>query len=401
MRYHTRWIEKTVTGLAATRPAVYIGGARQAGKTTLLRHLFPTLPYVTFDSPTAQRQAMDDPRHFIGQWDGPVILDEVQYVPELMRYIKMAIDEHRKPGRWLLTGSQQYAMMRGLSETLAGRVGIARLLPFSAREWRGTPAGDWPSYARDGAGRRPQAIRQVWRTIRHGLFPELCTSGKIGETQWFDSYVQTYLERDLRTQLRVGDLREFERFLRAVAVRTGQMVNYADLARDVGIAVSTAREWVSALQSGFQVYLLEPYHRNLGKRLTKSPKLYWHDTGLAAYLLNIRTDEEAMRSPFRGALFENWVVMELLKTLEPQTGRPAVWYWRTSNGTEVDVIVESGSKLWPVEIKSGATFHDSWLAGMRSFRTLYGNEAAEGTVFNTGEHGSFSSDAYLYDMRRW
>ena len=399
--YRHRWIEKAVRALARTRPALYVGGARQVGKTTLLRATFPRARYVSFDLPVEQRRALDDPRLFIETCGRQAILDEIQHVPDLLPYLKAAMDADRRPGRWLLTGSQHYAAMRHLSETLAGRVGILSLQPFSVREWHGRPPGSWPAWMTAQARRPPCPHEQFWQHVQRGMFPELCVAPRINPANWFDSYLISYLERDLRSQLRVGSIRDFERFLRAVAVRTAQLVNYTDLARDVGIAVSTAREWVSVLEGGFQVRLLEPYHRNLGKRLVKSPKLYWLDTGLAAHLLGIRSADELIRSPFAGALFENWVVAEIGKQLSAGMDRPPLWFWQTSNGTEVDLVVEQGSRLWPCEIKTGTTFRDGWIAGLRRFLLAYGAHAAHGTVINLGEHQRLSRDIVLANARCW
>lgn len=403
MQYRRRWLEERVRALARTRPVVYIGGARQVGKTTLLRAVFPRAHYVSFDLPSVQRQALDDPVWFVQscQEHAQVILDEIQHVPELLPYLKTAVDTRRRAGQWLLTGSQHYTAIRQLSETLAGRVGIVTLPPFAVREWQAEQAGEWPSWMWKGSGATVCRMDAFWQRLLRGMYPELCASRRIDSENWFESYIMTYLERDLRTQLRVGNVRDFERFLRVAAVRTGQLVNFTDMARDVGIAVSTAREWVSVLEAGFHLRLLEPYHRNLGKRLIKSPKLYWGDTGLAAHLLGIRTAEEVQRSPFMGALFENWVIGEINKQLVSTEARPHMWFWRTSNGTEVDLVVEKGGRLWPCEIKAGTTVRPGWFSGLHSFRETYSDETGDGIVVNLGEQGEYGRGMRLVNARVW
>ncbi len=401
MRYRRRWLEDSLRRLARTRPVVYVGGARQVGKTTLLRAVFPRARYVSFDLPGVQRQALDDPAWFVRSCQGPVILDEIQHVPELMPYVKTAVDERRRSGQWLLTGSQHYTAIRQLSETLAGRVGILTLPPFAVREWRGGDAGRWPAWMWAGSAGAPCSTAAFWKRLLRGMYPEPCASRRIDVGNWFESYIMTYLERDLRTQLRVGSVRDFARFLRAAALRTGQLVNFTDMARDVGIAVSTAREWVSVLEAGYHVRLLEPYHRNRGKRLVKSPKLYWGDTGLAAHLLGVRTVDELQRSPFAGALLENWVISEIGKQLLGSGLQPQMWFWRTSNGTEVDLIVEHGGKLWPCEVKAGMTARPGWFSGLHSFSETYADDSADAIVINLGGHEQYGRRIRLVNARCW
>lgn len=400
MNYKHRWLENSLLKSAQTRPAVYVGGARQVGKTTLLRNVFPDARYVSFDLPNVQKQIMDDPLWFIESCTQQVILDEIQHVPDLLPYIKSAIDKNRQPGKWLLTGSQHYTAIRHLSETLAGRVSILTLPSFASREWRGEKAEEWRTWMLSNDNTQTGDINEFWTQLLRGTFPEICANSTLDTENWFESYIMTYLERDLRTQLRVGNVRDFDRFLRVAAVRTAQLVNFSDLARDVGIAVSTAKEWMSVLEAGYHVQLLEPYHRNKGKRLIKSPKLYWGDTGLAAHLLGIRTLEELRRSPFLGALFENWVISEINKNFICKETRPRLWFWRTSNGTEVDIIVEKDAKLWPCEIKASSTFRPSWLNGLRSFRETYGTEVALSFIINLGTHEECGRDTYLVDVRK-
>ncbi|MDD5686744.1 MAG: ATP-binding protein [Elusimicrobia bacterium] len=400
--YRKRWLEKKLIKLVKTRPVVYIGGARQTGKTSILKHTFPKIRYISFDSPTERIRALEDPKGFLEAVSTPVILDEIQYVPELMIYIKMNVDNRRKPGMYILTGSQQYTLLKGLSESLAGRVGILNLRPFSTREWM--------KYNKIGIDKLIEVackknkgvpIKEIYKSMLTGGYPEILGNASVDLNNWFASYISTYLERDLRVYLKVGNLRDFERFMRVLAIRAGQLLSYSDLARDIGIAVSTAKEWVSSLCAGYQVLLMEPYYNNLGKRVIKSPKLYFGDTGLLCSLLGIRSVDELSRSPYLGNIFENWILLELMKSDETEINSGNFWYWRTVNNTEVDLIYDNKGRLTPMEIKLSQTFKSNWISGLKSFISNYNKSTNSGIVVNSGEHGKFNSDICFYNVRNW
>jgi predicted AAA+ superfamily ATPase len=330
----TREIEDSLLRSARTRPAVVLTGARQTGKTTTLRRLFPAHRFVSLDLPTEAEQAEKEPSAFLGRHPPPVVIDEVQYAPALLRHLKTAIDQDRSAhGRYLLTGSQKFTLMRGVSESLAGRVDVLELEGLSLREIRTAHRGV-----------------TVEAALLRGSLPELHANPDIDGVAFYNSYLATYLERDIRSLARVGSLRDFERFLRACALRSANLLNKAELARDVGIAPSTANEWLSMLETSGQVVLLEPYFSNRTKSLAKSPKLYLADTGLLCALLNVRSEEELRRSPLAGAIWETFVCAQL-RHRERRAGRAkSLYFWRDRT-REVDFVVETGGRLELLEAK--------------------------------------------------
>ncbi len=355
------WIERkcqsTLRSLCEQFPAVVVTGARQAGKTALVQKVFPDHTYVSLDLPSLAAQAEHSPEAFLKAHGTPLVLDEVQYAPALFRHLKAAIDaEKKKPGRFILTGSQVFPLMQGVSESLAGRCGVLSLYPLSLAEVR-EAFGDFDEN----------------EYILKGGYPELHARPEIHPPFWYASYLATYLERDVRNLLHVGSLRDFDRFLRAVAIRTGQILSYSDIARDVGIAPNTARKWLSALQASGQILLLEPYHRNLGKRLTKSPKLYMCDTGLAAFLMGFETWEALARHPAIGAVWETHVVMQVVKHFASQGRQVPLWFWRTVQGAEVDLLIEQGGRFLAMEAKFTEHPEKETLKGFDALRRFYGD----------------------------
>jgi predicted AAA+ superfamily ATPase len=347
-----RQLAPTLQRLARSFPVLAITGPRQSGKTTLVRHLFPDKPYVSLEDPTERAFAAEDPKGFLARFTQGAIFDEAQRWPDLFSYLQGMVDEDRSPGRFILTGSQQFGLMAGVTQSLAGRVAMSRLLPFSAAEIAGVGNGQC------------NLDDVLWR----GGYPALNIGTQTRPVDWFASYISTYLERDVRQVLQVQDLAIFQRFVRLCAGRTGQLLNLSALASEAGITHTTARAWLSVLESSDVLFLLTPYHRNFGKRLVKSPKLYFVDTGLACWLLGIRQAEHLSLHPARGALFENWVVTEFLKHRANQ-GQPAdLHFWRDNNGLEADLVYETGTGLLQtVEIKSGQTPTSDYVrAGQRS-----------------------------------
>ena len=325
-------------------PAVAITGPRQAGKSTMLRQLLPDYAYVTLDDPLARRQALEDPELLLNSAGDRVVLDEIQYAPPLLPYIKMRIDRHRSvKGRFVLTGSQQFALMKGLGETLAGRIALLELLPFGMEE-----------AIHAGVSAEPRTA--FVRTCLRGSFPELVLDAKLDARRWYASYVQTYLERDIRTVYDIGSLREFGCFLQLLAARCSQTLNLSTLATDVGVAVNTVKRWVSILEACRIVFLLPPYHRNLGTRIVKAPKVYFSDAGLVCYLTGLRDADHLMAGPLAGPLFESFCVQEALKVTLALGAHPRFYYLRTKAGLEVDLIVEGANgQLRPFEFKLSQT----------------------------------------------
>jgi hypothetical protein len=350
-----RKYEPTLKALFRQFPAVVVTGPRQVGKTSLVRHAFPSHTYVSLDVPSMAEQAEKSPEAFIQSFAEPLIIDEVQYAPSLFRHLKVRIDQDKHPGRFILTGSQGFALMHGISESLAGRCGVLSMLNLSARELKDS--------------RQPfDDIDYIFK----GGYPELYERPAIDPHFWYGAYFSTYLERDVRNILNVGNLRDFDRFLRAVAVRTGQVLSYSDLARDVGVAPNTAKQWISVLQASGQIVLLEPYHRNLGKRLVKSPKLYMADTGLAAFLMGFESRESVLRHPVIGALWETHVIMQVVKHFASKGKNIPLWFWRTGQGAEVDLLVEHGGRFVAIEAKFAEAPDATALKGMDALRKFYG-----------------------------
>lgn len=364
------WIKRILAGelrqLTASFPVVALVGPRQVGKTSLLEHDFPEFRYVSLDTASQAEMAETRPAEFLQRFPPPVIIDEVQYAPALFRHIKAYVDAHRNTnGLFLLTGSQNYALMQEISDSLAGRAAVIPFLGLSGAEWLASPAAAGSTWGR------------FW--LRGG-YPGLWNNDPaVSRERWYQGYLATYLERDVRNILRVGSLRDFERFLRACAARCAQTLNMSDLGRDVGISATTAREWIGALQASNQILLLEPYHRSLGKRLVKSPKLYFTDTGLAAFLMGL-TDDAPPPEHVGGALWENHVVGQWLRWRHWLHPEATLWYWRDSGGHEVDLLVEWQQRLFGIECKykERPDAHD--LRGLRRLREFYGDATIPGFV---------------------
>jgi predicted AAA+ superfamily ATPase len=352
-----RTLSETLRRLAQSFPVVAITGPRQSGKTTLARAVFADKPYVSLEDPIERTFAMEDPHGFLARFKNGAVFDEAQRWPDLFSYLQGMVDDQRAPGRFVVTGSQQFGLLAGVTQSLAGRVGLTRLLPLAFDEM-------------------PAASRQlsIDSILLLGGYP-LLHSQPILASDWFASYVATYIERDVRQVLNIQDMGVFQRFLRLCAGRSGQLLNLSALAGEAGVSHSTARAWLSVLESSDLVFLLPPYHRNFGKRLVKTPKLYFLDAGLACWLLAIRSPEVLALHPSRGALFETWVVSEFVKG-RFNLGRPAdLYFWRDNNGLEADLIFEVDTRLQPVEIKSGQTVTRDYVRAGQAAGRFAGDEA--------------------------
>jgi predicted AAA+ superfamily ATPase len=354
----------------------------------LLKHVFGSgVGYVSLEPPDVRAAATADPRGFLAMHPAPVIFDELQYAPDLLPYIKERIDERRGArGQYFLTGSQNLLLTRQVTESLAGRAAMLRLLPMSQREEFGRSGEPLPWEARrKNLAAESRGPSDLWKSLLRGGYPELVAEPGRDVSLWHSSYVQTYLERDVRSLRQVGDLTSFQSFLRALAARTGQLLNLTDLSRDLGVAVNTAKAWLSILEATFQVIVLRPYHANVGKRLVKTPKVYFGDTGMLCYLAGLKDPEHAAAGPLGGAIFETAVLLEIVKAFVNRGEEPQIHFWRTSTGVEVDLVVEAGGVLTPVEVKVSSTPRPAMASGINAFQEDLGDNAGAGFVVHPGE----------------
>ena len=363
-----RQMTEQILEAATQYPAVAVTGPRQSGKTTLCRELFPNYAYVNLERPDVRQFAIDDPNGFLAQFSKPVILDEVQRVPELFSYIMPLMDERMRMGEFILSGSPNFHLQDVISQSLAGRCATMKLLPLSFREINGMENHDIFKLQQE----MPIAIETQDNAFGHifnGGYPPLYDR-HIKPSSWYSQYTQSYLERDVRTLINVGDISTFERFLRLAAGRSGQILNMDSLASDVGVSPVTVKRWLSLLEASYIVFMLKPHSRNFNKRLIKTPKLYFYDTGLLCYLLNIRSSADLELHSMRGAIFETYIISELVKSCHNMGVEPPLYYWRDSQGHEVDLLIEDGEKLFPIEIKSAQTISSSMFDGLDYWRKL-------------------------------
>jgi uncharacterized protein len=377
----TRNIEATMRRLASQYPVVTLTGPRQSGKTTLAKTLFPGKPYVTLEDPDVRRFAMDDPRGFLSGYAQGAIFDEIQRAPELPSYLQGMVDADPRPGRFILTGSQQFELMTQVTQSLAGRTAVLRLLPFTLAEVR-----------RLKGFVKPPGLAHSMLT---GFYPRIHDKN-LNPSQALADYFATYVERDLRQLTAVHDLQRFERFVRLCAGRTGQLLNLNNLGNDAGVSHTTARAWIDLLQTSYIVHLLPPWFTNSGKRLVKSPKLYFYDVGLASWLLGLRTPEQVSRDPLWGSLFENFIIMEALKDRLNAGISAEMYFYRDSDGNEVDLLLPTGGKLHAIEIKAGATVNADYFKGLKTFAAHHPTAVAGGGVVYGGTQSESRSNWPVY-----
>ncbi|OGT41682.1 MAG: ATPase [Gammaproteobacteria bacterium RIFCSPHIGHO2_12_FULL_37_34] len=340
--------------------AVLVTGPRQVGKTTLLRYLSKNMrTYVTLDDPLNAQLANEEPRLFLQRFKPPLLIDEIQYAPDLLPYIKMHIDETHQLGAFWLTGSQQFQLMKGISESLAGRVGIVNLLGLSLKEQQKNPKVSEPflpnvfQLENRAKNSVTLSLQDIYRIIWRGQFPVICSS-VVNRDVFYSSYVQTYLQRDIRDLAHVGDIHTFLKFLRAAAARTGQLLNMSDMSRDCGVSPMTAKNWLSVLEASGIIYLLEPYHNNITSRLIKTPKLYFLDTGLCAYLTEWSTAETLEAGSMSGAILETFIFTEILKSYWHNGKRAPLYYYRDKDKKEIDLLIIRDDIIYPLEFKKSA-----------------------------------------------
>jgi len=328
-------------------PVVTITGPRQSGKTTLCRMAFPDHKYVSLEAPHVREAALLDPIGFLNELGDRAVIDEVQRAPDLLSYIQVAVDENRQMGQYVLTGSAHFALLSTITQSLAGRTAVFKLFPCSLDELR----------------RFPESPEELDQVLFMGGYPALYDRGT-PQTEWFGGYISTFVERDLRQLLRVGDLVAFQRFMSLCAGRTGQLLNLSDLGRDAGVSYQTVKSWLSVLETGFLSHRLMPWFRNLAKRQVRAPKLHFLDSGLLCALLEIQSPEQLRHHPLRGSIFESWVVSEIRKSLAHRGTSLSLYFFGEHGKTEVDVVTEQANRVSAIEIKSGQTINRDFFRGL-------------------------------------
>ena len=379
-----RALEPALKDVARQYPVVTLTGPRQSGKTTLVRETFPDHAYASLEEPDVREYALADPRGFLGQFADRVILDEVQRAPDLFSYIQGIVDREDVPGRYILSGSQNFLLLRSIGQSLAGRSAVLHLLPLSLAELEGRQPFPLDALGKEVAGERREGSPDLMDLLFRGFYPRIHDKG-LDPTTWHSGYYQTYVERDVREVVNVGDSEAFGRFVRLCAGRNGQLLNLTSLANDCGITHTTARRWISILEASFLVLLLRPYHANFGKRLIKSPKLYFLDTGLLCYLLRIQSPEDLRLHASRGSIFESFVVAELLKSFLNRGREADLYFWRDSTGHEIDVVIDRGLERIAMEIKSAQTVAEDFFSGIDFWRKLVGDPEAPAALIYGGD----------------
>jgi predicted AAA+ superfamily ATPase len=360
--------------LAQKFQVITLTGPRQSGKTTLVRAAFPTLPYVSLEEPDIRQVALTDPRGFLSNFPTGAVLDEIQNTPELFSYIQRLVDENRQI-QFILTGSSNFLLMEKISQTLAGRTAVLHLLPFSFNEL--------------------EPLAEPYESlIFKGQYPRIYDRD-ISPTDFYPSYIQTYVERDVRLIKNIGDINAFIQFIRLCAGRIGQLLNYVGLASDAGISPNTAKSWLSILESSYILYRLQPYHRNFNKRLVKSPKLYFYDTGVACSLLGIREENQVHLHYMKGALFENLIINEFIKRNFNRGENRQPYFWQDNHGKEIDCLLVNGERVTPIEVKSGKTMSTSYFDNLKYWRSLAALSEDQGFVVYGGEQSMQTSAGTL------
>jgi len=364
-------------------PIVTVTGPRQSGKSTLIKNCFPDYKYISLEDPDVLMMIKDDTHLFFKNFPNKTIIDEAQRYPELFSYLQTHVDSVTEEGMYILSGSHNFLLMEKISQTLAGRTAILKLLPFSYRE-----------LLNHGI-----AITDIDELIFNGFYPRIYDKNLRPE-EFYPFYIQTYIERDVRLLVNITDLNMFIRFLKLCAGRTGQLLNLSALANECGISQPTAKAWLSALEASYIIYLLKPYHQNFNKRLVKTPKLYFYDTGLACALLGLKDREQLNTHYLRGGLFENWVITEYIKSIYNKVEEPQVYFWRNNIGNEIDLIVEDGAKVRAIEIKSGATFRTDFFKGISYWKKISGINENNALVYG-GDKDLQTKYGKLISWKNW
>ena len=372
-----RVLKKKLQQLFKQYPVISLTGPRQSGKTTLVKNAFQDLPYISLENPDDRQFALNDPRGFLNNYPEGAIFDEVQRIPDLFSYLQGIVDE-KKSIKYVLSGSQNFLLSAQISQSLAGRVGILKLMPFSMTELRNADL----------------LLKSFDQVAYCGFYPRIFDQS-ISPEDFYPNYLQTYVERDVRQLTQVGNLNTFSTFLKLCAGRIGQLLNMSELANDAGVTVNTVKSWISILEASYIVFRLYPHHKNFRKRLVKMPKLYFHDTGLLSYLLGLKEASQVQLHFARGAIFENLIITELMKQSYHSGNEPSLYFWRDHKGKEIDLILEDGTSLIPVEIKSGSTKKGDYFSGLDYWNKLSGNSPDNSYVIYGGNEKQVRSNGKL------
>ncbi|PKP48894.1 MAG: AAA family ATPase [Bacteroidetes bacterium HGW-Bacteroidetes-11] len=378
--YLRREIEKEVLEMSSHYPVLTITGPRQSGKTTLVKHLFGNLPYYNFENPDIRALVASDPRSFLKQNNNGAILDEIQNLPELLSYLQQVVDENRDSVKFILTGSNQFSLMNNVTQSLAGRTAIIKLLPLSLKEI--------------GDGTKATTNDLMLKGFYPGVYAQNLLPYKA-----YRNYYETYIERDLHKLIKVNDLSQFQHFVRICAGRAGNLVNLSAIANETGVAVGTVKSWIAVLEASYIVFLLQPFSDNINKRMIKSPKIYFFDVGLLCFLLGIEDANQLSRDPLRGAIFENMVVVELMKKRFNKGLDSNLFFYRDSNHSEVDIIRRHGMDLQPIEIKSSVTFHPDFLKQFSQFYKTFEGRTIDPFLVYDGDLEQKVRDVQLVNFR--
>ena len=390
-----RTLVKKLQNSAKQYPVVTLTGPRQSGKTTLVKVTFPEYDYVSLEEPDQRSFALEDPRGFLSQFPNKVILDEIQRAPDLFSYIQTIVDSRDISGQFILTGSQNFLLLQKVSQSLAGRCAVLHLLPFSLSELHQRRPLPVENIGSKLPGKNRALDENLSSVLFKGFYPRIHDK-HLEPNDWLGNYFQTYIERDVRDIVNVGDLETFSRFVRLCAGRNGQLLNLSSLANDCGITHTTSKRWISILEASFVVFLLRPHYENFSKRLIKSPKLYFLDTGLLGYLLRIRSAKDIRIHAQYGSIFESFIISEFLKGYLNSGEEPAIYFWRDSAGNEIDIIIDNGDELIPVEIKAGQTIASDFFKGLRFWKKLVKDDKLRAALVYGGEKSYIRSETYIY-----
>lgn len=380
-----RHLSKQILKYVKEYPILALVGPRQSGKTTLARTLFPDHTYLSLENIDLRQQASVDPRGFFADYGNRLILDEVQRVPDLFSYLQELVDNDPTPGQYILTGSHQFLLFEGISQSLAGRIVMFKLFPFTFSELQGyqQEADVTDIFKKHHPDRKVVSSIELYNLLFTGCYPRIYDRS-LDSRKWVENYILTYVERDIRSLINIRNIRTFEIFLKLCASLSGQLINYANLSNHVGVSQPTIKQWISILEASGLIFILPPYHKNFSKRIMKTPKLYFVDTGILCYLLGIRNSKELAGHPLIGSIFETFIIGECFKRISHLGEIPRLYFWRDKSGMEVDLIIDEGLKAFPMEIKMAQTPNSSFTSSLSFWLDLKGNDNDQGEVIYTG-----------------